>query len=60
MALPQTGYVAMRPDLSYLLTPDSGAQIVFRSLIVPLFGRFFQGQSATTASNLKAQADKAM
>ncbi|MCJ1446454.1 MAG: ER membrane protein DP1/Yop1 [Stictis urceolatum] len=44
MALPQTG----------------GAQIVFRSLIQPLFGRFFTGHSGATAANLRSQADKAM
>lgn len=43
MALPQTG----------------GAQIVFRSVIQPLFARFFEGGSGTTASNLRAQAEGA-
>ncbi|KAK5115898.1 ER membrane protein DP1/Yop1 [Meristemomyces frigidus] len=42
MALPQTG----------------GAQIVFRSLLEPLFARFFKDTSSTSA-NLRAQADKA-
>ncbi|TKA70241.1 Protein yop1 [Friedmanniomyces simplex] len=43
MALPQTG----------------GAQIVFRSLIQPLFARFFEGSSGSTSANLRNQADKA-
>ncbi|KAK1074341.1 ER membrane protein DP1/Yop1 [Friedmanniomyces endolithicus] len=43
MALPQTG----------------GAQIVFRSLIQPLFARFFENGSTSTSSNLRNQADKA-
>ncbi|EKG09883.1 TB2/DP1/HVA22-related protein [Macrophomina phaseolina MS6] len=42
MALPQT----------------SGAQIVFRSFIQPVFSRFFS-QSGSTAANLRAQADQA-
>ncbi|KAF2176270.1 hypothetical protein K469DRAFT_700181 [Zopfia rhizophila CBS 207.26] len=42
MALPQT----------------SGAQIVFRSLIQPVFSRFFS-ESGSTAPNLRAQADQA-
>ncbi|KAK0265158.1 ER membrane protein DP1/Yop1 [Friedmanniomyces endolithicus] len=43
MALPQTG----------------GAQIVFRSLIQPVFARFFENTNSSTASNLRNQADKA-
>ncbi|WPH00711.1 Protein yop1 [Acrodontium crateriforme] len=42
MALPQT----------------SGAQVVFRSLIQPLFARFFESHGST-ADNLRAQAEKA-
>ncbi|KAF2142966.1 uncharacterized protein K452DRAFT_269586 [Aplosporella prunicola CBS 121167] len=42
MALPQT----------------SGAQIVFRSFIQPVFSRFFS-QSGSTAANLRSQADEA-
>jgi len=42
MALPQT----------------SGAQVVFRSLIQPVFARFFEG-SGSTSANLRSQADKA-
>jgi len=42
MALPQT----------------SGAQIVFRSFIQPVFSRFFS-QSGSTAANLRAAADEA-
>merc|ERR1712054_645382 len=41
MALPQT----------------AGAQVVFRSLMQPLFARFFEGGS--TSANLRSQADKA-
>ncbi|KAB2576926.1 putative membrane biogenesis protein yop1 protein [Lasiodiplodia theobromae] len=42
MALPQT----------------SGAQVVFRSFIQPVFSRFFS-QSGSTAANLRAAADQA-
>lgn len=42
MALPQT----------------AGAQIVFRSFIHPVFGRFFS-ESGSTAANLRAQVDSA-
>jgi hypothetical protein len=42
MALPQT----------------SGAQILFRSFIQPVFSRFFP-QSGTTAADLRAKADAA-
>ncbi|KAL8863385.1 MAG: hypothetical protein Q9178_000066 [Gyalolechia marmorata] len=42
MALPQT----------------AGAQIIFRSLIQPVFSRFFS-QSGNTAANLRSQADQA-
>ncbi|KAL8723459.1 MAG: hypothetical protein Q9225_000290 [Loekoesia sp. 1 TL-2023] len=42
MALPQTG----------------GAQIIFRSLIQPVFSRYFS-QSGSTAANLRSQADQA-
>jgi len=43
MALPQTG----------------GAQIIFRSLLQPVFARFFN-ESGSTAANLRSQADKAL
>ncbi|KAF2841633.1 hypothetical protein M501DRAFT_929744 [Patellaria atrata CBS 101060] len=42
MALPQT----------------AGAQVVFRSLIHPVFSRYFS-QSGSTAANLRSQADQA-
>ncbi|MDI1491706.1 MAG: ER membrane protein DP1/Yop1 [Ramalina farinacea] len=42
MALPQTG----------------GAQIVFRSLIQPVFGRFFT-EGGSTSAGLRSQADQA-
>ncbi|KAI4260234.1 MAG: hypothetical protein LQ352_000355 [Teloschistes flavicans] len=42
MALPQTG----------------GAQVIFRSLIQPVFSRYFS-QSGSTAANLRSQADQA-
>ncbi|KAF1981025.1 hypothetical protein K402DRAFT_398899 [Aulographum hederae CBS 113979] len=42
MALPQT----------------SGAQVIFRSFMQPVFSRFFS-ESGSTAANLRAQADKA-
>lgn len=37
---------------------ERGAQIVFRSLIHPLFSRYFS-QSGSTAANLRSQADQA-
>ena len=36
----------------------SGAQIVFRSLLQPLFARFFS-DSSSTSSKLRSQADAA-
>jgi len=36
-----------------------GANVVFRQLLQPLFGRFFTGPQST-AANLRAQADKAL
>ncbi len=62
MALPQTGYVL---KYGYLWAPEctkitlcSGAQIVFRSLLQPVFSRYFS-QSGSTAANLRSQADQA-
>ncbi|GAB7322953.1 hypothetical protein MBLNU13_g05488t2 [Cladosporium sp. NU13] len=43
MALPQTG----------------GAQIIFRSLLQPLFARFFDNSGSSTATKLRSQADAA-
>ena len=37
---------------------NSGAQIVFRSLIQPVFSRYFS-HSGSTAANLRSQADQA-
>lgn len=37
---------------------NSGAQIVFRSFIQPVFSRYFS-QSGSTAANLRSQADQA-
>ncbi|KAJ8608008.1 hypothetical protein MRB53_039914 [Persea americana] len=42
MALPQT----------------SGAQVLFRSFIQPIFGRFFENRAGSTAANLRSQADR--
>ncbi|KAI4095563.1 MAG: hypothetical protein LQ344_001494 [Seirophora lacunosa] len=39
-------------------TCDCGAQIIFRSLIQPVFSRYFS-QSGSTAANLRSQADQA-
>lgn len=36
----------------------SGAQIVFRSVLEPVFARFFQ-QSGSTSANLRSSADQA-
>lgn len=43
MALPQT----------------NGAAVVFRSLIQPLFARFFENNQGSTSANLRATADQA-
>ncbi|KAL8821318.1 MAG: hypothetical protein Q9223_000639 [Gallowayella weberi] len=40
------------------LPMTSGAQMIFRSLIQPVFSRFFS-QSGSTAANLRSQADQA-
>ena len=37
---------------------NSGAQIIFRSFIQPVFSRFFS-ESGSTAANLRSQADQA-
>jgi receptor expression-enhancing protein 5/6 len=37
--------------------PSSGAQIVFRSLLQPVFAKYFSAGS--TSDNLKAQSEKA-
>ena len=41
----------------------NGAQIVFRSLLHPLFARFFQGQNrpgqGTTSGDVRSKADAA-
>lgn len=63
MALPQTGYILSqrfpRPRSSKLTTSYSGAQIIFRSLLQPLFARFFENSSSSTSGNLRKQADAA-
>lgn len=41
------------------LPMTNGAQIVFRSLIQPVFARFFS-QSGATAADLRGKADAAM
>lgn len=40
------------------LPATNGAQIVFRSVIQPVFARFFSS-SGTTAADLRAKADSA-
>ncbi|KAA8625912.1 hypothetical protein PtrV1_01592 [Pyrenophora tritici-repentis] len=40
------------------LPQTSGAQIVFRSFLQPVFSRYFS-QSGSTAANLRASADSA-
>jgi len=40
------------------LPATQGAQVVFRSLIQPVFARYFEG-SGSTAANLRAQAESA-
>ena len=41
------------------LPMTNGAQIVFRSLLQPVFSRFFSG-AGTTAADLRGKADSAM
>lgn len=38
--------------------PHSGAQIIFRSFLQPVFSRYFS-ESGSTAANLRAHADSA-
>jgi receptor expression-enhancing protein 5/6 len=42
------------------LPVTNGAQIVFRSLLHPIFSRFFQGQSTTTSGDVRNKADAAL
>lgn len=44
--------------LGHALTHDSGAKVLFGSLIQPVFGRFFQ-QGGSTSANLRSQAESA-
>lgn len=57
-----SNWVGFRVHLQTSLYADAwvkrGAQIVFRSLIHPLFSRYFS-QSGSTAANLRSQADQA-
>lgn len=57
MALPQTKYAAVF-SVSKVETdlPCSGAQIVFHSVLEPLFARYFK--QAGTSENLRSQAAK--
>jgi receptor expression-enhancing protein 5/6 len=64
MALPQTKYVVHPPNTSnhshHMLTTgfaNSGAQVVFRSFLQPVFARYFTGGS--TSANLRSAAEKA-
>ncbi|KAJ9612420.1 ER membrane protein DP1/Yop1 [Cladophialophora chaetospira] len=41
------------------LPVTNGAQIVFRSLLHPIFARFFQGQGPTTSGDVRNKADAA-
>ncbi|KAK3716805.1 ER membrane protein DP1/Yop1 [Vermiconidia calcicola] len=44
--------------IMYMALPQTqGAQVVFRSVIQPVFGRFFEG--GASSESLRAQADKA-
>ncbi len=61
------GWLFLRPRQSSIPEADQssvadlvnrGAQIIFRSLIQPVFSRFFS-TSGNTASNLRSQADQA-
>jgi len=37
-----------------------GAEIIFHSFLQPVFGRYFQGGSGSTASGLRAKADSSL
>lgn len=50
--------LTMLPIIVRLLTRYSGAQIIFRSFLQPVFSRYFS-ESGSTAANLRAQADSA-
>jgi len=42
------------------LPVTNGAQVVFRSLLHPIFSRFFQGQGPTTSGDVRNKADAAL
>ncbi|KAI9799691.1 MAG: ER membrane protein DP1/Yop1 [Sarcosagium campestre] len=42
------------------LPQTSGAQIVFRSFLQPVFGRHFASSAGSTAANLRSKADNAL
>jgi len=60
LALPVTGSVHHPSDcvIQYTNKVFSGAQIVFRSFIQPVFSRYFSGGGAT-AANLRSKVDSA-
>jgi receptor expression-enhancing protein 5/6 len=58
MALPQTAYVSYFRGPEQELTTSSGAQMIFRSFLQPVFSRYFS-ETGSTAANLRAQVDSA-
>lgn len=58
LKLGKFGQEKVPPGARDLSKTNSGAQIVFRSFIQPVFSRFFS-QSGSTAANLRSQADQA-
>ena len=58
MSLPQTAYVDPAVSMSSQLIPCSGAQIIFRSFLQPVFSRYFS-QSGSTAADLRSKVDSA-
>ncbi len=44
-------------SVSLLTQSRRGAELVFRSLLVPVFGKFFGTAPGGTASGLRAKAD---
>ena len=51
--------IGLPPYNAILTISISGAQIIFRSLLQPLFARFFDNSGSSTATKLRSQADAA-
>lgn len=58
MSLPQTAYVTFSLIRGAHTDNHSGAQIIFRSFMQPVFSRYFS-ESGSTAANLRGKVDAA-